>query len=195
MNLVMRTLTGFSLCLIQALSFAAEISLTPSKVIANIGDTITVDVIADFTDNATLGGGINFTYDPSKIQYDSFTFRSGASNTLGIEPMVSDVWTSSNGALESIAFGAADFMAGINDAGAVGTITFQAIAGGDTILDISASEDPFKGGSFLAAADFSQQTVSFLDAEIAILGEVPLPAAVWLMLGGLTGLGLFRRKS
>lgn len=178
---------------LQTTAHAANISLTPSLVIANVGDTIQVDVIADFTGNPTRGGGLSFSYDPSKIQYDSFSFTTGQADTLGIEPMISDVWTTESGELDTIAFSASDFVGGIDSKGVVGTISFNAIAGGNTVLDIAASNSPFKGGSFISATSFTEQSIDFLDADISV-GAVPLPAAAWLMLTGLGFLGFFKRR-
>lgn len=165
---------------------AATVSFSDTSVTANVGDMITLDVVMDFTDDATLGGGTDIFYDASVLSFQSFDF---GTTTLALDPGFSrspDVLTNE---LEGLAFGNFN---GLSGPGVVGTLTFKAEAVGDIVLSMAVTSEALKGGEFISATTYGPQLVTFGTADVSI---VPVPAAVWLFGSGLLGLvGLARRK-
>lgn len=165
---------------------AATVSLSPSLSSVPPGDSFTLDVMIDFTGDATLGGGMDIFYDSSALSFQSFTF--GTANVT-LDPSFSrspDVLTNK---LEGLAFGN---FGGLTSS-RVGTLTFQALAPGKTALSMAATSDPRKGGAFYSGISFEPQTVTFDGAAVQV--SLPVPAAAWLFGSALVGLaGLARRR-
>lgn len=151
------------------------------------GAVFTLDLMADFTSEATLGGGIDFFFDDSIIAFQSFTF---ATTTLSLDPDFGRLPDVLSGELEGLAFGN---FAGIGTAGRVGTFTFEALTAGSMTLTADTTSDPLKGGAFISDVTFSEQAMTFGNVTVAV-NAVPVPAAVWLFGSGLLGLvGVARR--
>lgn len=55
-------------------SQAATISLSPSSQYVALGSQISLQLNMDFTDDPTLGGGLDIYYDRSLLSFVSFTF-------------------------------------------------------------------------------------------------------------------------
>jgi hypothetical protein len=183
-----RVLTSSLLGLIlfgASVAHAATVSFSDTAVAANVGDTISLNILMDFTDDATLGGGTDIFYDASVLSFQSFDF---STTTLALDPTFSRVPDVLTNELEGMAFGS---FAGLTGPGIVGTLTFQAIATGDITLSMAETDNPLGGGSFTSATTFLPQVVSFGTADVAV---VPVPAAVWLFGSGLLGLVGVARK-
>lgn len=165
---------------------AATVSFSETSVTAGIGDIITLDVLMNFTDDPTLGGGTDIFYDASVLSFQSFDF---GTTTLPLDVSFNRTPDELTNELEGLAFGNFN---GLTGPGVVGTLTFQAIALGDTSLSMAVTSEALKGGDFISEADYSVQLVTFGSANVNV---VPVPAAVWLFGSGLLGLvGVARRK-
>jgi hypothetical protein len=68
------------------------------------------------------------------------------------------------------------------------TVTFNAMSEGASLLGLTANALSSAEGSSLAAAALNGSSVS-------VVAPVPLPAAAWLLISGLAGAGVFRRKT
>jgi len=158
----------------------------------DIGVTVAFDLIMDFSgtqliggteqSEITLGGGFGVNFDASILQFASYDSAGLGDPFFGRDPDVMD------GLLESGAFG--DFN-GLTGPDLVATMSFIAVAGGDTSIALSATAGD--AGPFISAADFTTiLDVEFGSADVAV---VPVPAAVWFMLSGLGALVGFGRKS
>src|SRR5262245_15728234 len=98
---------------------APNITLSPATQDVGVNGTLTVDVLMDFTQEATLGGGIDTTFDPAVLTFVSFVFDPA----LGDDPAFRHQPTlQSPGVLDALAFGHFD---GLTGPSRVGTFTFS----------------------------------------------------------------------
>jgi len=166
-----------------AASQASTISFGSTSVTAGLTDIITDDVLMDFTDDATLGGGTDIFFDPTILSFQSFDF---SSTTLALDSAFSRLPDADvlPGKLEGMAFGN---FGGLSGPGVIGTLTFQAIAIGDSALTMAVTTEALKGGDFISNNTFGPQVVNFGSANVSVTA-VPVPAAVWLFGSGLVGL-------
>lgn len=168
---------------------AASISFSSNDISVALGDTFTVSILADFTDDATLGGGLDVFFDDSVLSFQSWSFDT---TTFILDPSFNRSPDLLSSELEGIAFGN---FGGINTSGVLGTLTFEAINSGNSLLSMAVTSDPLKGGDFYSAISFGPQIVNFDTANVSV-SAVPLPAAVWLFGAGLLGLaGIARKRS
>jgi len=162
---------------------AASLSFSSTSLTASLNDTFTIDILMDFTDDATLGGGTDIFFDPAVLAFQSFDF---GSTTLSLDPAFSRIPDADviPGKLEGMAFGNFSSLSG---PGVVGTLTFQAIATGNSTLTMAVTTEALKGGDFISNNTFAAQTVNFGSSTVNV-SSVPVPAAVWLFGSGLLGL-------
>ena len=167
-----------ALMLAAPLGNAATISLLPTTSTIAVGDVVRLDVVLDFGADRTLGGEIDFNWDPTVLRFHGFTFDT---STIMDDPFFRRDGYLQPGFLEAVGAGSFD---GIDD-GVLGTISFEAIGLGDTMVSMYDSGDP--GPSWISSDDFVTALVpDFIDANITVDNVVvPLPAGVWLFLGAL----------
>lgn len=166
--------------LLTAPVHAATVAFATSPTV-NLGATFTLDLIGTGFAGGTDGGGVNVAFDASVLNVLS----------VSLDP-IWDVWAdtgtidNSGGSITGIDF--STFSSMPSDF-TIGSIQFQAIGAGASGLSLTES---FGIGGFALSGE--PQTVSFLDGSISVTA-VPLPAALWLMLSGLTALGILRIPS
>ena len=198
-------LAGALLMFGAAVSQAASISMVPSFVAANPGDTVAIDVVMDFSDQPTLGGGFDIFYDPTALGFVSWVFdpamlavsdptftRSPDNCAAGLVGGCTQA-----GELNGIGFG--DF-AGLSGPLPVGTVTFTVLdpspvpPGGSTFLTMNDNNTPT--GPFFDAASFDEIIVDYNGAEVQVgTTVIPVPPSVWLFASGLIGVvGVARRR-
>lgn len=171
-------LIAFVMSLFCAAAQSASISLTPANQNVALGDAVTVQLTMDFSEDATLGGGVDVFYDASILQFVSFVFDAG----LGGDPSFERNPDELAGELNGIGFG---HFEGLSGPSLVGTFTFNTLKTG--VVNFLLSANDFPAGDFISATTFEAQTVSFSGTTVNV-SVVPLPAAAWLL---MSGLGLF----
>jgi hypothetical protein len=179
-------------CTLAALLFcgsasAAGIRFAESALTAVAGETFSVDLLGDFTNDATLGGGLDIGFDGTVIEFLSFDF-STATFTFDTDfTRNPDVGV---GKAEGLAFGR---FAGVDGAGIIGTASFRALQAGSTTLTLGVTTDALKGGPFVSANTFAPHSVSFESSTVTI-SAVPLPGAAWLFGSALCAVTWRRRR-
>jgi len=183
MNVIARLtklLIGIYCALTFSTAHAASISFDQTS-IAIPPDVISLDLLIDFSDTPTSGGSVDITWDSSVLQYNNdFSF-----NPLFDSPdAFFDVIDFQEPGLLSIGFGTAGAL--ISDNTVAGSLGFTYL-GGTTSLDL---QDSIKWAGFFDT-NGADIPVNYTPTSI---GEVPLPAAFWLMLTGLATLGVSARR-
>lgn len=167
---------------IQAQS--ASIAFQPTPGSSNLGEIFTLEVMAlDFP--TTVGGGANLYFDASvvnvlAVNIDTDMWNFGSTGVY--EGTIDNTAGSVTGILMNTFPGvpAGDFVAF--------TIDFQAMGvGTSTLVLTDHALNPW-------ADDFGNAiNPDYIPGEISV-SAVPLPAALWLLLSGLGGLGLVRKR-
>jgi hypothetical protein len=166
---------------------AVSVYLQPSTQDVVLGNSFGVDVYWDFTGNATLGGGTDVTWDPSGLSFVSLVFDT---NPL-FDPAFTRIGDVSPGLIDGMATGSFNGLAGSGPL-YIATITFQTLAAGSFAIDLS--EDAGIAGPFVSILGMTYTDLTFTGGNVNV-SAVPLPAAAWLMIGGLGALLGYRRKA
>jgi hypothetical protein len=164
--------------------YASTISLIPQDATPKLGASVSIDLLMDFSDNPTLGGGLDIIYNATALDFLSFTFDS---TFLG----VTDSSFSCPGAAScpsidqantvfNIAFGN---FSGLGGPYIVGTLIFNTLTPGTSLLSTAETTGP--AGPFVSVFTYQPQSVTYLGTSIT---TVPIPAAIYLFASGLLGL-------
>lgn len=184
----------FTLALWGQTAGAASIALNPPSTTIEAEATFDLEFFLDARETETdfngphpgnFCGVVRIDYDPNLLMFRAVE---GA-----LEMLDNSREILANGR-EAISFRFDDFAFDTQpDAGVVGIFTFEALGGlGSTDIGIQDGE-PL--GSFFNHAAGTNANEFFVPPSTATVQVVPLPAAAWLFLGALGGLGLFGRKS
>jgi hypothetical protein len=186
-----------SLLLVAGLVPAANaftVSLVPQGPLASAGTSFNVDVVAE----GLTGGGapslgawdLNVSFDSSVLAVAGVTFGTGL-DVLGLGFNIQGFDDSVAGLLNAyeVSF---DSTADLNSlqpgAFTLFTVTFNAMSEGASLLGLTANALGNAEGDALSASALNGSSVS-------VVAPVPLPAAMWLLISGLAGAGVFRRKA
>ena len=166
---------------------AASVSLMPASVDAVEGGSIAIDVVIDFSDDPTLGGGIDINWDSAVLAFDSWSYDS---STVGDDVGFRNDGVPGDGSYIGQAVGNFNGLT----TGTIGTITLVAVAAGDTMVSVGDTTNAAVG-PWVSAVTFGVQNPEYSGANVTVNAAIPLPAAAWLMFGGLGALLGFRRKA
>lgn len=197
-------LAAFLLCSTVSTVQAASLSIQPAgNATGSVlrGSYFQMDVYMDFSDDPTIGGGFDILFDPALVSYveGSFLINEGLfsdpalsrdDNLASLAANRVDI-DASQGKIIGAAFG--DWI-GLAGPSLVGSMTFLAENSGLANFALSATEN-LAVGNFVSTFTLEEQNVSFTGSSVHI-SPIPVPAAFWLMLSGLTGLvAVTRRKA
>ncbi len=167
---------------------AAIIDIKPATTTVGIGNQVTLTLVGDFIDEPTIGGGIDVFFDSAALSFVSFEFLDAA--IVGDDPDFRRAPDVLDGELNGIGFGNFD---GMDGAGPIAVIVFEALATGLTIVDLGINEGgpPDNPGGFFNL-DGASQVVGLDGAKVTV---VPIPAGFLLLGSALVAVGGLRRRS
>lgn len=171
-------------------ALASSVSLSPSSQTVALGSVFSLEIDIDFTDEATIGGGIDVLFG-NFTNGNEITFLSFTPANLG-DPGFRRTPDVRSNELNGIAFGEFN---GITGPASVGVLTFQANQAGSFEFNLAAND--FPAGAFVSAVTNRPFAPDFTGARINV-SSVPVPAALWLMLSGvgaISGINLRKRKA
>lgn len=170
---------------------AASLSLIASNPTVTAGSLATFELWMDFTDDPTLGGGVDVVFDNftngNQLSFNSYTPEALGDPFFYTDPFVPAVNLAGK-RLEKIIFG--DLVNGLEGPALVGTLVFDALVAGDYTLSLIDSVD---AAGFFSISGTPQSPAYNLGELTVTPSAVPLPAAAWLMLSGLIGIA-YRSK-
>lgn len=142
-------------------AWAASVKLIPDSAVVALGGQLTLQIVGDFDGDATLGGGMDLSFEEGDLDFVSFT-PSG----IGVEEYSRDPDVDA-GALAGFAFG--DFN-GIGANGILlGTIVFDVPEDANQgASNISITVSAGVAGPFASAKSFTRQQIEFSDATVTI---------------------------
>lgn len=144
---------------------APTVFMTPATQSVPPNGTVTIDLMMDFTQEATLGGGTDINFASTRLTYVGFTFDPA----LGDDPAfrrLPDL--QAPGLLNALAFGSFD---GLTGPARVGTFTFQANGTqGATSLTMDSDEPDGEAGPFVSFVTFQEMAVVFTGASVTVGG-------------------------
>lgn len=172
---------GFSVSAQAALVYLEPVSASSSYA---IGDLVALDLKIDFSDKASMGGGVDVFFDQNGLEFTSWTPEALGDADFRRSP------DAQPGKLNGIAFGNSG---GLPATAKVGTLEFRILKSGVWNVDLEANERP--AGPFFAASDGSLLPVQFNDLTLSV-NAVPVPAAAWLFGSALLGfVGISRKRA
>jgi len=148
------------------------------------GPDFSVDLVGTGFASSTDGGAVSISFDATVLQVVSVVL-SPTWNFYSAPGTVNNVLGTITGIeFATLSTPPASFT--------VGTITFAAIAAGNSVLDVSEYFGGVLGGFAVAG---NPQSVGFVDGLVQVqAAAVPVPGAAWLWLSGLGVLAGVRRR-
>ncbi|MFK8032483.1 MAG: VPLPA-CTERM sorting domain-containing protein [Gammaproteobacteria bacterium] len=163
---------------------------------AAVGDTVSVDVLYDFTVDAMFGGAVNVIFDATQIgdvQWVDAELAPDAQAPASPNGVLED------GAVIGAGVGTFEFFNGMTSAGGIGTLTFTFLGGDGTSattpcgMTLCLEENGINPFVSLAGQSVGADLLAAGNAGASV-APIPVPAAVWFMLSGLGALFGFGRK-
>jgi len=151
---------------LQAASISFGVSGSPTaSVNVVVGSSITLDVFADFSAEATLGGSFDIVTNDALLTYQNTNFETV---TTLQDPELNRAPDVKSNKLEGFAFGGID---GVGTYGVVGSMTFIADSLGAFTVTAVNSDCQSCGGDFISDQTFSSMAVTFDSIEVTVTGN------------------------
>lgn len=155
---------------------------------ATQGDILTFDILWDFSDAPTIGGGFDINFNPLALAFESFELA-----PICNDPDCYGAWSGFLVEEDRIFDWFYGSFLPIDGELNMGSVTFEFLGHDFSQSFLFLGPTTGLGGPFISSDDFV--TILDVDYNEVRLAPVPLPAAVWLFfgaLGALAGLGAGR---
>lgn len=172
---------------------ALTVSVVPQASTFAVGDTVSVDVVANMEGDSALSLGsydVELSFGSTVLSFANLVFGNGLSVTgMPSFPQEFSAGAGVVSAFESSLETTADLNSLQPNAFTLFTVTFNALQAGTSALTLAVN-------SLGNAAGTETLTGSVLNSSVTVTGApaVPLPAGVWLLMSGLAGVASFVRK-
>ncbi len=177
----------FVATLVSPFTHALSLNLIPVTPVLDLtpGDIVTFDITLDFTEDPTLGGGLDLTFDESQLQLIGFTDEP----FIGMPEFYrAPDYVPGSGLLEGWAVGSFNSLS----TGLVASVSFEVQIGATTTVVALGPTNSIAGPWFSASDFFCCQDP---DYGAVTVSTVPLPAGIWLLFSGLASFGLARSRA
>lgn len=175
----------FTLTLGMGIAQANTVSVSPASKSVNLGEVFSISILGSGFTSALDAGGLNISFDSSVITPAPVAELPASVTNIAVYG--SNWSTTTQPVLNGNKLDDAFFFADSAPSGDFNIVNlwFKAIGAGVSVIELEESAlNPFAGGG-------SALAISIQNGEVKV---VPLPAAVWLFVGGLVSLfGLSRR--
>lgn len=150
--------------------------------IARVGDILAFDVIADFTDAPTIGGGFDVIFNPNALSFVQLDLNI----TCNDPDCQCGAWGGCDVLADRIESWSLASFTPIATVLNLGSVTFEFIGHDFSRPFLHTGPTAGIGGPFISGEDF----VSIIPVTYneILLAPVPLPAGAWLLLGALGAL-------
>jgi hypothetical protein len=172
---------------------ALTVSVVPQASTVNVGETVSVDVVADMEGDSALSLGsydVELSFGSTVLSFANLVFGTGLSVTgMPSFPQEFSIGAGTVSALESSLETTADLSSLQPNAFTLFTVTFNAAQVGTSALSLVVN-------SLGNAAGTETLFAEVLGSSVTVTGApaVPLPAGVWLLLSGLSALRFARSR-
>ncbi|MDH5376839.1 MAG: hypothetical protein OEX00_00780, partial [Gammaproteobacteria bacterium] len=136
-----------------------SVFLEPLTEVGTPGETLSVALWMDFSDDPTLGGSLDIGFDNSLLTYVDFQMNP----QFGSDPELSRSPTEVSLVLKNLAFGNFDGLAGPQQ---VGTLVFNVLSGGSATFSLTENIDDLRG--FYSSVDSAPQVTQLGGFSIPI---------------------------
>ena len=162
---------------------AITLSIDPDAVEAQVGDQLSLDILYDLEGEKTVGGTFSVNFDNNAFDFKSVKFSANLPDDPAFRVKPDSVDSNSF----NLGFGNFNEIEG---KGTAATVTFMAKKEGSFSFDLGAplaGHDPFQNVTSINYGSGAKVQVTPVNA-------VPLPGAAWLLLSGIAGLGVLKKK-
>ena len=191
-------IAALALTSVGSTAYANVISFVDPAQAATVGDVVTFDIEMDFIDS-TVGGSFDIFYNAGLLSYISFEFDAAFIDLIDPAFSVLPDNCFTDGAaiagcnvgdaeLNGLSFGNFD---GITGTQVIGSLSFVALDEGVAEITMGTNDAPYEG--FFSSVDASELIVLYGPGK-AHITQIPVPAAVWLLMSGIGLLGGLSRR-
>ncbi|HIF96851.1 MAG TPA: hypothetical protein EYQ54_07475 [Myxococcales bacterium] len=169
-----------------------NISLAPPSAVAGLGESVSFDLVMDFSAELQ-GGGVEVLYDSSLLEFQSFSFDPALGDDAAFRCWPFATTTNCNETLpETIEIGwGVLFSPALTGSHVIGTFLFKALANGSSTISLAPSAG-FPGPFFDSNGNVVSAELQGASVSIGLV-SIPEPSSALLVVSGLLCLSTWRK--